>query len=104
LATKADLDDEWSEEIIMCFDSIAMLRIAIGEKVKDIEKHAPTAIFSDHPEVNWKGAKGMRDVIAHGYFLINYEIVHYAAAEHIPVLHSAVRAIREKLERELLQG
>lgn len=99
-----DLDDEWSEETLLRFDSIAMMLVAIGDKLKDIEKHATSDLFADHPEVDWKGAKGMRDFLAHGYFLIDYDIVRSASIHHIPGLRKAVVEIRQKLESELKRG
>lgn len=96
-----DLDDEWPEDTLLRFDSIAMMLVAIGDKLKEIERHATPALFAEHPEVDWRGAKGMRDFIAHGYFLIDYGIVHSASTEHIPGLREAIIDIRQKLESGL---
>jgi uncharacterized protein with HEPN domain len=95
-----DLDDEYSEDTLLRFDSIAMMLIAIGDKLKEIERHATPALFAEYPEIDWGGAKKMRDFIAHGYFLIDYALVHSASTEHIPGLRQAIIAIRRNLERE----
>lgn len=94
----SDSDGELSEEELMCLDSIAMLLIAIGENLKHVERHATAQLFAGHPQVNWAGAKGIRDVISHGYFLINYDIVWSAAEQHVPGLRDAIIEIREGLE------
>ncbi len=54
-------------------DSICMLLIAIGESLKNIDKITGKSLLIQYPEVDWKGAKGMRDIISHHYFDIDAE-------------------------------
>ncbi len=67
--TKADflLDKRTQQAVIMSL-------IIIGEAAtKIMEGHAE---FSQaHPEVPWRGMRGMRNRIAHGYFDINLDVV-----------------------------
>jgi uncharacterized protein with HEPN domain len=56
-------------------DSICMLLIAIGESLKNIDKITGGALLAAYPEINWKGAKAMRDIIRHQYFNIDAEII-----------------------------
>ena len=46
-----------------------------------------------HPGVNWKEMAGMRDVLIHGYFGINYNIVWDVVVNHIPLLLSEINEI-----------
>jgi hypothetical protein len=48
---------------------------AIGESLKNLGKLTSGALFAAHPEIDWKGAMGFRDVIAHRYFDIDAEQV-----------------------------
>jgi uncharacterized protein with HEPN domain len=40
-----------------------MMLIAIGESLKNLDKVTGGTLFSRYPEVDWKGAKGIRDII-----------------------------------------
>ncbi len=52
-----------------------MLFMAIGEALKNIDKITGGALLSQYPEIDWKGAIGFRDIIAHHYFDIDAEQV-----------------------------
>lgn len=73
-----------------------MQLIAIGETLKKMDKHVPPNFFARHPEVDWKGAKGMRDILSHEYFSLDIAKVFGAAKERIPELLEAVRALRNE--------
>ena len=49
-------------------DGICMQLIAIGESLKNIDKITNKELLVKYPQVDWKGAKGMRDIISHHYF------------------------------------
>ena len=49
-------------------DSICMLLIAIGEALKNLDKTTNKSLLPQYPKVDWKKAKGMRDIISHHYF------------------------------------
>lgn len=61
----------------------------IGEAVKKI----PDDFKQKYPDVNWKDIAGMRDVLIHGYFGINYNIVWDVVINHIPTLLDKIRKI-----------
>jgi uncharacterized protein with HEPN domain len=46
-------------------DGIAMLFIAIGESLKNLDKISDGTLLSKHSEIDWAGVKGFRDIIAH---------------------------------------
>ena len=56
-------------------ESTCMLLIAIGESLKGIDKLTNGELLKEFPEVDWKGAKGLRDIIAHHYFELDGDIV-----------------------------
>ena len=56
-------------------ESTCMLLIAIGESIKGIDKITSKELLPQYPEVDWKGAMGIRDIIAHHYFELDAEVV-----------------------------
>lgn len=60
-------------------DSICMQLIAIGESLKNIDKITDESLLSKYPEIDWKGAKGLRDIITHKYFDIDAEEIDWYA-------------------------
>ena len=56
-----------SETGIDKLDAICMMLIAIGENLKNLDKVTGCKLLAQYPEVDWKGAKGMRDIISHHY-------------------------------------
>jgi uncharacterized protein with HEPN domain len=65
-------------------DSICMLLIAIGESLKNIDKITGKALLQEYPEIDWKGAKGLRDIIVHQYFDVDAEEIFWICEKHIP--------------------
>ena len=61
----------------------------IGEATKKISM----GFRQKHPGVNWKEMAGMRDVLIHGYFGINYNIVWDVVVNHIPRLLREINEI-----------
>ncbi|MEN3184633.1 MAG: HepT-like ribonuclease domain-containing protein [Atribacterota bacterium] len=78
-------------------DSICMQLIAIGEAIKEIDRITDGKLLQLYPEVDWKSAKGMRDIIAHHYFDIDVEAVFNTCMVHIPLLRQTVAKIIEDL-------
>lgn len=72
-------------------DSICMKLIAIGESVKNIDKHTNFNLLSGYPDIDWKGVKGVRDIISHHYFDLDAEEIFEICDTHIPPLHSTVK-------------
>ena len=79
------------------FDSICMLLIAIGEALKNRDKVTHNTLFPRYPQVNWKRAKGMRDIISHHYFDVNAEAIYNVCKNNIPGLSQTI----DKIIREL---
>jgi uncharacterized protein with HEPN domain len=79
-------------------DSICMLLTAIGESLKNIDKITKSSLLAAYPEINWKGAKSMRDIISHQYFNIDAEIIFNVCDKNIEPLHNTISKILSDLE------
>ncbi|WDN88013.1 hypothetical protein BuS5_00981 [Desulfosarcina sp. BuS5] len=71
-------------------DAVCMMLIVIGENLKNLDKVTGGKLLAQYPEVDWKGAKGMRDIISHHYFDLNAEVVFFVCKDRIPGLIETV--------------
>ena len=78
-------------------DAICMMLIAIGESLKNLDKVTSGKLLVKFPEVDWKGAKGMRDIISHHYFDLNAEVVFSFCKNRIPGLIETTMKMKKSL-------
>jgi len=90
-------DSPWGMEKL---DSICMQLIAIGEGVKKIDKITKGSLFSKYPQIDWKGIKGMRDIISHHYFDVDAEIIYEVCKNKIPELKDVILRILTDLKEK----
>lgn len=81
-------------------DAICMMLITIGESLKNLDKLTNGHLLIRYPDVDWKGAKGVRDIISHHYFDLNAEAVFGICQDDIPVLAATI----ERMIRDMNQG
>ena len=74
-----------------------MLLIAIGEALKNLDKITNKSLLPRYSQVDWKKAKGMRDIISHHYFETDAEVIYNVCKDHIPKLAQ----ISKKMIKEL---
>ena len=72
-------------------ESTCMLLIAIGESIKGVDKITNKELLPQYPEVDWKGAMGIRDIIAHHYFELDAEVVFDVVKNEFPNLLQTIR-------------
>lgn len=87
-----------SDEGLDKLDAISMMLIAMGESCKQLDKHTQGRLLPDYPEIDWKGVKGIRDVMSHQYFDINAEIIYSVCRTHIPQLKTTLENMYRDLE------
>lgn len=90
---KKEEDFTNSPEGMEKLDSICMQLIVIGEGLKNFEKVTENSILSQYPQVEWKKAMGLRDIITHHYSDINAEAIYNVCMTKIPILSDTINKI-----------
>ena len=67
----------------------------IGEATKKLSAD----LRDRYPSVAWKQIAGLRDVIAHGYFHVDYEIIWGIITHTVPGFKTAIAKIRKEEQR-----
>ena len=94
--TSAD-DFTNSEAGLEKLDAICMQLIAIGESLKNLDKVTNKSLLAKYTEVDWKKAKGLRDIISHHYFDLNAEAIFDVCANHLDNLEFTINKIIKDL-------
>ncbi|MFO7630115.1 MAG: HepT-like ribonuclease domain-containing protein [Prochlorococcaceae cyanobacterium] len=97
LANPALLKSEEGQDLL---DVICMQFLAAGEGLKRLEKLRPGLLTATFPVIDWKGAMGFRDVIAHQYFDLDAEQVLLICQEALPDLLGAIRTLERSIREE----
>jgi len=77
-------------------DAVIRRLAIIGEAIKKV----PDVIRESHPEVPWRDAAGLRDVVVHEYFGVSLEVIWGVAVRELPLLKQQIQLIREGLADE----
>ena len=96
LADPALLDGEEGQDLL---DIICMQFLAAGEALKRLEKLEPGLLTTNYPGIDWKGAMGFRDVIAHQYFDLDAEQVLLICQDALPGVLSAIRSLEAQASK-----
>jgi uncharacterized protein with HEPN domain len=94
---------EWNEDVD-CADDFylsssgmqklaanCMLIEAIGEGIKQVDKHSNGELLPERPDIPWKDIIGMRNRVAHGYFEVDAEMVLHTIKNDLDALQDAIR-------------
>lgn len=77
-------------------DGICMLIIAIGESLKKI---TDCKLLPRYPDIDWKGVKGMRDIITHHYFDIDADEIFWVCKHQMQPLSDTLTKIIMDLKK-----
>ena len=79
-------------------DSICMLLIALGEALKKLDKITNASLLCNYPQIDWKKAKVLRDIISHQYFDVNAEAIFDVCHNKIKPLTDTIAKIIEDIK------
>ncbi len=79
-------------------ESTCMLLIAMGESIKGVDKITNKELFKHYPDVDWKGAMGIRDIITHHYFDLDGEIVFNVVKNELSNMLKTINRIIDNIE------
>jgi len=66
----------------------------IGEAAKNI----PEEIRKKYPEIPWNRVVGLRNVVIHGYFVVDLEIIWVIIREQLPELKDVLRKMMDRFQ------
>ena len=85
-----DHDEKSFIEDSKTFDSVLHNFIIIGEAANNI----PDKIKEINSDINWSGIIGMRNIIVHGYFTVDPEIIWSTIKNRLPELQEQIKDIK----------
>jgi uncharacterized protein with HEPN domain len=68
-------------------DAILRNLQVIGEASKNLPEH----VITHHPEVDWSGLAGVRDIVTHRYFRVDWNLLWISIREELPALKKQIR-------------
>jgi uncharacterized protein with HEPN domain len=89
LAYSEQVDYEEFSRKTMVYDAVVRNLEVIGEASKKL----PDQVLAEMPEIEWRKVIGLRDVIAHGYFGLNVDVLWDVVQNRIPALRTAVTRV-----------
>ena len=82
------LDQDEFEADLRTVRAVAYLLLSIGEAAKNL----PGEYLEAHPDVDWRGLKGLRDILAHKYFGLDTGILWATVDADLPELVARLKA------------
>ena len=76
-----------------------MVLVAIGEGLKNIDKITDKELLRAYTGIDWKGEKGMRDIITHHYFDVDAEGIFWVCQYKLEPLGATLWRIIEDVKK-----
>ncbi len=67
--------------------------------IGDASKNIPESIIWMHPEVDWSGVAGMRDIITHRYFRVDWHLIWESIHDELPPFKVHILNLVKELEK-----
>lgn len=93
--TKGKTYDEFINDDLLVDGVVRNLEV-IGEAVKNI----PANFRKKYPSIEWKRIAGLRDILIHEYFGIDYELLWDIVENKIPYLVKQIEAVLKDIKKE----
>lgn len=78
-------------------DATCMLLMTIGESLKNLDKITDGTVLRKYTNIDWKKAKGLRDIISHHYFDINADAIYDVCNSKLKPLSDTIKIIIDDL-------
>ncbi len=82
----AEFEEDW-----IVIDAVQMNLLVIGEAAR----HIPDFIIQAYPEIPWVEMRGLRNVLAHEYDRVDFDIIWRVIQEELPPLVPKLRQVFE---------
>ncbi len=92
--TKGKTYDDFIQNDLLVDGVVRNLEV-IGEAVKNI----PASFRKKYSSIEWKKIAGLRDILIHEYFGIDYEILWDIVKNKIPELENQMKEIIEEVQK-----
>lgn len=92
--TKGKSYEEFVNDELLVDGVIRNLEV-LGEAAKNI----PQSFRKNYPDVEWKKIAGLRDILIHEYFGIDYEVLWDIIQNKIPKINEDIQVILEELKK-----
>lgn len=69
------------------------------EIIGEATRHLSPKLMDKYPEVNWREAIGMRNILVHDYFAVNLDVLWDTIKNNIPVLKRQIVKILQELKK-----
>lgn len=79
-------------------NAVAMSLIAMGEIATVLNNKYPEFV-ERHSQIPWRYIRGMRNAIAHGYFELDFAVVHETAVKSVPELLAKIEHLLLEVNR-----
>jgi uncharacterized protein with HEPN domain len=70
--------------------------VIVGEAVWSLSD----GLKKQHPEIPWKKIEGMRHIMVHDYFRVDWNVVFETATTHVPALKPTINSLLTSLASE----
>ncbi len=80
----------------MIIDAVVRNLEIVGEAVKSV----PKELLASQPHIEWKRIARFRDIIAHYYFKVDFEVVWSITQEDLDPLTVAVSSILSEIKKD----
>jgi uncharacterized protein with HEPN domain len=93
----ADLDQSGFVASDLTQDAVIRNLEVIGEAFRNIERVDP-GFAARHPDLPLRAASGMRNLLSHGYFAVDLNVVWRTIETSLPLLKQQVRRLTAELD------
>lgn len=85
------IDNFANNEIVV--DAVLRNLEIIGEAARNLSEE----IYKKYADIPWKNIIGLRNVVIHGYFVVDLEIIWKIIREQLPILKDKIKAIMDNI-------